>query len=111
MYVKVTMDVEHGDTFWQTEGPIDSGLYTVPFKDDGDGPIFDFQKGLPSVPLLLHIHEIDMDQQTEYERNKNIVAVHFATWPDPENVQSIGVVTTRNIFILGDNGKTIDRVR
>lgn len=109
MYVKVTADVEHGDTLWETSGPVSSGFYGVPFEDDGNGPIFDFQKGLPAVPSELNVHEIDTSNQTEYERTKRIVAVRFAGWPDSQG-RSVGVVTTRNIFILGSNGKTIDRV-
>lgn len=36
--------------------------------------------------------------------------VHWARWTDP-NVGSYGVVTTDPLYILNDNGKTIDSLR
>jgi hypothetical protein len=111
MYVKVTGDAEHGDTIWETGGPVQSGFYAILIEQVVDGdPVFDFKDGLPYVPSTLHIHEIDVSQQTKHEKEHNRVAVRFAWWPDAAG-DSVGVVTTRNIFLVGDNGKTIDRVR
>ena len=110
MYVKVTGDGKHGDSLWETSGPIESGRYGLPFTDeDGEGPVFDFEKGLPFVPQLLAIREVDLDGQTTYEKNHSLISVRFAWWFDKME-GTIGVVTTRNIFIMSQEGHTIDKV-
>ena len=109
MYVKVTGDAKHGSSLWETVGPVHSGLYGVPFTDSDDqGPVFDFAEGLPFVPNLLNMREITVDNRTEYERGEDLVTVRFAWWFTTED--SVGVVTTRNIFIMSGEGHTVDKV-
>lgn len=57
----------------------------------------------------LHVLQIDNEGQSEYERQNDLLAVKYAWWA--ENDSRKCVVTTRNIFIVGNDGKTVDRVR
>lgn len=109
MFVKVTGDADHGNTLWETPGPVEFGFYSIPFEDeDGNGPTPKYSE-LPAMPSLFYVREIDSSQRTKYELSKGLVSVRFAWWPDPEH-GSVGVVTTRSIFIMGPTGDTIDRV-
>jgi hypothetical protein len=44
------------------------------------------------------------------ETDMGNLIVKYAWWHLPD-IGTVCIITTRNIFILGDNGKTIDRVR
>lgn len=121
MYVKVTagggenvptgnyLAEVHGDLFFDTHAtPL--GRNAV-WDDDGrlrsPGDI-DFS-GLLRVEgsFSLHVLEFTISRE-EFEQHGEVVPFRFAWWRDPKD-GLVGVVTTRNIFILGENGKTIDR--
>ena len=120
MYVKVTAG-EHltgakGDFIIEVkDGPIYSDYAAVVLGDDAkwdDGNLVDlghtdFSEAMGCSPNTLHTLEF-LPDQTKYEKNKGIVAFRYAYWHNDEGITA--VITTRNIFIVGANGKTIDRV-
>lgn len=125
MYIKVTHGATMGGDFLiEVVGPIISGVAALPFDPkaqdhDIGGELsreIRRQMGLPSdgdefVSIFNRVHVLEIDQdQTQYEANKGLIAVRYAYWEEP-NDGLHAVVTTRNIFILSDAGKTIDRVR
>ncbi|KKL12245.1 hypothetical protein LCGC14_2537730 [marine sediment metagenome] len=107
MYVKITAGSHGGDLIFETAGPIESGALAAEVDNDGEVA---YTEAIPSMPALLHMLEIDLEQRTKYERTSGLVRIRWARWPDQEE-GSVGLVTTRNVFIVGDDGKTIDRVR
>ena len=123
MYVKVTHGKNMGGDFLK-ELPGDeiySGTAILPWessKQDGDllggndlGSLLweelDFQGPFWHT---LHILEINLDQyvHTDPDDGREWLIVKYVWW-HTDGISA--VATTRNIFILGDNGKTIDRVR
>lgn len=121
MYVKVTAG-DHpygakGDFLTEVHPPIYSDFIAAKLGknaewDDDKNLIspgdVDWDKELGASIDYLHMLEFTADQ-TQYEANKDIVAFKYAWWHDPDTGIT-AVITTRNIFILGANGKTIDRV-
>jgi hypothetical protein len=125
MYVKVTHgDAMGGDFLLPVTGPIHSGSIAISFdpnaqdhdvggelaKELGRQMLYGDGAAVQSMPLN-RIHVLEIDQhRTQYEANKNLLAVRYVWWDEPMDGLH-AVVTTRNIFIVGDDGKTIDRVR
>lgn len=75
------------------------------------GQALDFEEAIGAHIDFLHLLEFS-PEQTEYERNQGpngLVSFRYVWWEDPDTGLT-AVITTRNIFILGENGKTIDRV-
>lgn len=120
MYVKVTAG-DHpgpkGDFLHEVHPPIYSDYVSAPLGEDAqwgeDGKLIhpglmDFSEALRASINHLYMLEFIPDQ-TEYEVNKNIVGFRFVYWDDP-GTGLTAVITTRRIFILSDQGKTIDRV-
>ena len=109
MYVKVTA----GDHPYGAKGDFLTRVYPPIYFDhiaavlDENGEV-DFEKALNASLDFIHHLEFDTSQ-TVYEQNKNMVAFRYVWWEDPETGLT-AVITTRNIFILGETGKTIDRV-
>ncbi len=109
MYVKVTAG-DHpygakGDFLTKVHPPIYSDYAAASIDEDGE---VNFQEAMGADPNFIHHLEFDKTQ-TRYEENKNMVSFRYVWWDDPDTGLT-AVVTTRNIFILGDNGKTIDKV-
>lgn len=111
MYVKVAYcDEQMGDFLIEVTGPIHSGLVALPY--DPDAQDHDISGELRKVLdlSLSRVHVLEIEQnQTQYEANQGFVAVRYVWWEDDDGHHA--VVTTRPIFVVGDNGKTIDRVR
>ena len=131
MYVKVTAGTGpngmHGDFLCEVTPPIYFDYAAVELGEDAEWEedsrvtedaqpgmvlvnpgIIDFNKALNAHIEYMHLLEL-IPNQTRYEKNKNLIAFRYVWWNDPETGLT-AVITTRNIFILGDNGKTIDRV-
>lgn len=117
MYVKVTAGTHGGDFLAKVHPPLHSDFIAVPLGknavwDENHNLVspgdIDFGEALNIYMEYGHVLEISADQ-TQYEANKNMIAVRYAWWNDPDTGLT-AVITTRNIFILGENGKTIDRV-
>lgn len=113
MYVKVTLSDGHGDFIQEVgPGPLESGSVTIKryLDDDAEANILtQVAEALDIVWAQAHLLEID-PQQTKYELNEGLLTVRYVWWYVPDSGTE-GVVTTRNIFIVGNDGKTIDRVR
>lgn len=112
MYISITAGQGHGDVLQDVgDGPIESGTVAVEWGEDSDDNdiLAELSKHL-DITWGARLLEIDPAQRTEYERNKGIIAVRYAWWYVPDN-GAMGVATTRNIFIVGDDGKTIGKVR
>lgn len=121
MYVKVTAgggpDVPtgnflaevHGELFYDTHAtPLGENAVWESDRLQSPGDI-DFRALLRvDVALSLTVLEFSIAHK-EYLEAGRVVPFRFVWWRDPKEGLR-GVVTTRNIFILGDNGKTIDRV-
>jgi hypothetical protein len=111
MYVKITAGERHGDVIFETSGAVNYD--TIAAKLGGNatetsiGDV-DFGEAVGVTFNELSVLEIDRSQ-TRYEEGKGIFVFRYAWWVDDRR-GFVGVVTTRNIFIVGDNGKTIDRV-
>lgn len=133
MYVKVTFGKRMGGDFLlelPRKTPIHSGSYAIPFDPDardhdiagglgkaiaedieGEAQTKDHEDSQRSFFAGgLHVLEIEQ-HQTQYEANKGLLVVKAVWWTDPEDGMPHGVVTTRNIFLQGDDGRTIERVR
>lgn len=119
MYVKVTAGNhpfgQRGDFLTRVHPPLYSDFAAIEisgmeWNEDGSVKSWDSVDWAEVVGphQALYMLEFQPDQ-TEYERNKGIVAFRYARWDDPSQ-GGVAVVTTRNIFIVGENGKTIDRV-
>jgi hypothetical protein len=107
MYIKVTAGNTSpiGDFLIEVHPPVFSGLVAAPINDNGD---VDFAQAINADIHYLHALELNYDQ-TVYEEGQEMVSFRYVYWDDPETGLT-AVVTTRHIFILNDNGKTIDRV-
>lgn len=120
MYVKVTAGHhpygQRGDFLIEVHGPIYSDFAAATlgknaqWDDDhtlvSPGDV-DWGDVMGASINYLHMLEFIADQ-TQYEANENMVAFRYAWWESDKGIEA--VVTTRNIFILSDQGKTIDRV-
>ncbi|KKM60535.1 hypothetical protein LCGC14_1540800 [marine sediment metagenome] len=123
MYIKVTAgdgpNGMHGDFLCKVFPPIHFDYVAEEIGEDAvwdtDGSTLlnpgtiDFNKALNAHIEFMHLLELH-PLQTTYEKNKNLFTFRYVWWIDPETGLT-AVITTRNIFILGENGKTIDRVR
>jgi hypothetical protein len=120
MYVKVTAGAhpygQRGDFLIEVEPPIHFDHIAAPLGEnaqwDADHNLvspgdIDFQKAIGADINYLHMLEFTADQ-TQYEANKEVVAFRYVWWASDKGIEA--VVTTRRIFIVGENGKTIDRV-
>ena len=67
----------------------------------------DWDKALQASVSYLHLLEFTADQ-TRYEAHENMVAFRYVWWHSEKGIEA--VITTRPIYIIGENGKTIDRV-
>ena len=113
MYISVTAGEGHGDFLQDVgEGPIESGTVALSWKEGlGGADILDrLAKAIDCVWEQSRLLEIDSSKRTEYEYSKGWMAIRYAWWYVPD-VGPVGVATTRNIFIVGDDGKTIGKVR
>lgn len=126
MYVKVTSGNhshgQRGDFLCEVDPPIYSDHISVKLTDDAkwepsEGNAtgralvehgIDFEAALNAHIDFLHLLEFN-PEQTDYEIKENMVSFRYVWWHD-EKTGLTAVITTRNIFILGANGKTIDRV-
>ncbi len=112
MYIKVTVGDGHGDFIQEVgPGPLESGTIAVEWDPDAEdnNVLAKVAQELDIVWSQARLLEID-PQQTRYELNTGVAAVRYVWWYVPDSGAE-GVVTTRNIFIVGNDGKTIDRVR
>lgn len=112
MYIKVTVGDGHGDFIQEVgPGPLESGSVAIKWEPNAlDINILEqVAKHLDIHWAQAHLLEID-PHQTKYELNEGLLAVRYVWWYVPDSGTE-GVVTTRNIFIVGNDGKTIDRVR
>lgn len=108
MYVKVNQGREGQDLIFAARNPITSGFaYFDPSEVDtshGEPEWLDHLGDL--IPhgdwYLGEVFPQNFNDEQKYR-------IRYAWWPSDDGWS--GVVTTRNIFILGDNGKTIDKVR
>lgn len=121
MYVKVTGGRHHfggrGDFLTRVEPPLYTDYTAIELADDArwgdDGELeslgsTDFHEALGAAIEFIHMLEFQ-PERTVYEENTGIVAFRYAWWHDSKTGLT-AVVTTRSIFVLGENGKTIDRV-
>ena len=119
MYVKVTagdhIHGQRGDFLTEVTPPIYSDYAAAKLdnaKWDNDGKLIsweiDWNEALGASVQYMHFLEFHIDQ-TEYERMNGMVAFRYVWWHDRDRGIE-AVVTTRKIFIVGENGKTIDRV-
>ena len=117
MYIKVTAgaDGNVGDFLLpinlSERGGLRFGYVTMPWSDDPESE-FDYAAmmaavGGTDVNETMHVLEFTPDR-TDYERDKGVASFKFARWHDRDSGM-VTVATTRNIFILNDDGKTIDR--
>lgn len=108
MYVKVNQGHEGQDLHFQARNPITSGfLFIDPAEvdtDHGEPEWGDFLMDL--IPhgdwYIGEVFTQNFDDEKRYR-------IRYAWWPSDDFISA--VITTRNIFIMGDDGKTIDRVR
>ncbi len=113
MYISITAGQGHGDFLQDIgQGPIESGTVALEWDDDSDDNhvLRKLGDSLDITWAEARLLEIDPEQRTEYERNKGWIAVHYAWWYITD-LGSVGVATTRHIFIMGDDGKTVGKVR
>ena len=119
MYLKVAAGHhpygQRGDFLIEVRGPV---YYDYAAVRLGAGAEWDEDHGLVSVGDVdwseamgasvdyLHMLEFTADQ-TQYEANEEMVAFRYAWWESERGIEAI--VTTRNIFIMSDDGKTIDK--
>lgn len=108
MYIKITAGEGHGDVLYDAGDQVQSGYVAAPLQE-GNSEYPDFTKAIGVAIHEIHICEFRPDQ-TKYEKNHGLFAFRYAWWIT-DGVGVVCVVTTRNIFIVGDDGKTIDRVR
>lgn len=133
MYVQVTHGSKMGGDFL-LEVPkgaaLHSGTFAIPFDpkaDDHDivGELSiavseevngeprgngDYEEWKRNFFTEVHVLEIEQDQ-TQYEANKSLLVVKCIWWVDPTSGAMPAVVTTRNIFVIGENGQTVAKVR
>ena len=120
MYVKVTAGNhpygQRGEFLIEVEPPIYFDHVAVKLGknaqwDDDHNLVspgdVDFSEALGASINYLHMLEFTADQ-TQCEVNQDMVAFRYVWWHSAKGIEA--VVTTRNIFIVGENGKTIDRV-
>ena len=69
----------------------------------------DFAYAIGAEFARMHVLEVAPEQTTSPDPDTEMFAFRYVWWDDPA-VGRVAVITTRNIFILGENGKTIDRV-
>ncbi len=121
MYVKVTAghgpNGMHGDFLCEVTDPIYFDYVAAPIGEDAtfdeDGKLtnpgsIDFNEALHAHIEFMHLLELNPDQ-TRFEDNQGIIAFRYVWWNDPE-LGITAVITTRRIFIVGPDGRTIDRV-
>jgi len=107
MYVKV--EGVHPSLFEVPKGanPLEYGSRVViepPWE-------IDWQKELEVALRFLHYRgDSDVAPHHDVTGGPDFWVVHFAWWTDDDR-GSFGIVTTHDLYIMGDNGKTIDRVR
>jgi len=126
MFVKVTagkrLDGHKGAFLTEAEGPVNSGLAEVWLPTsafDDDGYLVDtgdlLYESIIDVPAT-RFHMLEMrgdlnirsDKTLEEHPGESPMLVHWVWFSSRDGSEA--VVTTRNIFILNDSGKTIDRV-
>ena len=119
MYVKVTAGDQagiKGDFLTKVYPPIYSDYIAAPLGKDAEwkddflvhpGHI-DFAEAIGADINHLYMMEFVADR-TAYEEAKDIIAFRYVWWNDPDTGLT-AVITTRKIFIIGENGKTIDSV-
>lgn len=130
MYIKVAYgDHQSGDFLLDVTGPIHSGLAAIKYDPEAvdNDVVGELGRTLERARLrelgqdqsddlihpipFNHAHVLTIDPaQTKYERRQGLVGVQYAWWDEPMDGLHV-VITTRPIYILGDNGKTIDKVR
>lgn len=125
MYVKVTAGRDpqspgqhHGDFLAEVVPPLYSDHVAAPLGRNAErsekGAILtvgdvDFPGAIGAEFAVLHVLEIDPQNTVVQEDGSELFSFRYAWWDDP-GVGRTAVITTRNIFVLGANGKTIDRV-
>lgn len=121
MYVKVTkgrgQGVPPGDFLCEVSQPVHSGTATVGIPQEAkwreDGTLLwpgniDYSAAL-GVDLAT-VHQLEMScGPTPNGNQPGTLVFRYAYWADPATGLT-AVVSTRNIFIIGANGKTVDRV-
>ena len=111
MFVKVTAgtDQQGGtipDTLFEAKGMVEHGIVVIDSKD----PDPDWVSLIGRDFHRLHVLEVDQSNPAQDADGQPMgVFVRWAGWVDHDPLYT-GCVTTRNIYILGANGKTIDRV-
>lgn len=122
LYVKVTGPNATATTY-RAQGPVKMGraiLWESPANLDLEG----WRKAIPYGFDRLDTGSIDLDRNEDGEISPNGVTtaeddngaafwqVQWAVFQDdPEDMYPyLGVVTRRSIYLLGENGKTLDRV-
>lgn len=121
MYVKVSAaDLANADFLTEVSQPLHSGSAVVALggnaKWDDDGRLrspgdVDFSKALRASVEYIHVLEFTGFRshcETD-EAGNTLMPFRYAWWEDMAKGLT-AIVTTRPIFILGDNGKTIDKV-
>ena len=118
MYVKVTAgnhpQGQRGDFIVHAgPGPIYSDFSLVPIPEgwtveDGVSAL-DFEEVLGTPLHQLHVLEFQ-PSHVDHGNDANTVCFKYAWWDEEGSARAHAVVTTRNIFIMSDEGKTIDRV-
>ena len=120
MYVKVTAGAhpygQRGDFLTKAHPPLYSDYAATHLPDakwDDEGHLIswgdvDWSEAMGAQCEYVHFLEFEIEQ-TVYEQLNGMVAFRYVWWSDPETGLT-AVITTRNIFIVGENGKTIDRV-
>jgi hypothetical protein len=107
MYVKVPSINDQGDFITQAAGPINSGTVLLDFGPNDTEVLDQLNEAIDANVSYLHVLQVGIGERPPL----GPVSVRYATWYDPTEGQVEGVVTSRHIFIVGENGKTIDRVR
>lgn len=120
MYLSVTAGIGHGDFLIEAQDPIYSGTAVIPWANTPDHDVGSLLWNYLELAerdwwAELHVLEIDdegiVDEATpEGTGGRRVLVPKYAWWMKPD-VGCCGIVTTRTIFILGTNGKTIHRVR
>lgn len=125
-YISVTQGGSMGGDFLlearPASGEILSGTAVIPWRKGKDNDI-----GGPLLREVLRIseeeeatrierggwwhtlHVLEIDEDQFYFAEDGTLVVHYVWWGESDGLR--GVVTTRNIFIMGEAGQTIARVR
>lgn len=106
MYVKVNQGHEGEDFLLETHGPLTSGFKYFDLDEVSEHPDWIGMVGIPhGTAMVLDVLPQNFNGQEKYR-------VRYVWWPRNDGLGPFsGVVTSRNIFIVGDDGQTVDRVR